>query len=124
MRKSQQGASYISILFVIICFALVAKFMVAVWGPYFDDRMINSEISELLENSPKDISPAKFSSQMNQRFSMNNIVNVNFNDIAKVKRDGQLVVEKNYEVRKPFLLNMDLVLKFEKNFDQSSVKAK
>ena len=54
---------------------------------------------------------------------MNNL-DVKFEDIAKVTKDNQLVVKKNYEVRKPFFLNIDLVLKFEKNFDQSSVKAK
>ena len=123
MRKSQRGASYSSILFAVIVFVLLAKFLVAVGGPYFDDRMIDSEISEVLKNSPSDITPLKLNTQMNQRFSMNNI-DVKFEDIAKVTKDNQLVVKKNYEVRKPFFLNIDLVLKFEKNFDQSSVKAK
>ncbi|MFC6053756.1 hypothetical protein A6M14_00090 [Acinetobacter sp. Ac_877] len=124
MRKSQLGASYSSILLAVICFALIAKFAIAVWGPYFDDRMINGEISALLKNSPEDISPEKFNNQMSQRLSMNNIINVKFEDIAKVSKNGELIVKKDYEVRKPFLLNIDLVLKFEKNFDQSSVKAK
>ena len=123
MRKSQRGASYSSILFAVIVFVLLAKFLVAVSGPYFDDRMIDSEISEVLKNSPSDITPLKLNTQMNQRFSMNNI-DVKFEDIAKVTKDNQLVVKKNYEVRKPFFLNIDLVLKFEKNFDQSSVQAK
>ena len=123
MRKSQRGASYSSILFAVIVFVLLAKFLVAVSGPYFDDRMIDSEISEVLKNSPSDTTPLKLNNQMNQRFSMNNL-DVKFEDIAKVAKDNQLVVKKNYEVRKPFFLNIDLVLKFEKNFDQSSVKAK
>ncbi|MBP7793879.1 MAG: DUF4845 domain-containing protein [Acinetobacter sp.] len=123
MRKSQRGASYSSILFAVIVFVLLAKFLVAVSGPYFDDRMIDSEISEVLKNSPSDTTPLKLNNQMNQRFSMNNL-DVKFEDIAKVTKDNQLVVKKNYEVRKPFFLNIDLVLKFEKNFDQSSVKAK
>ena len=123
MRKSQRGASYSSILFAVIVFVLLAKFLVAVSGPYFDDRMIDSEISEVLKNSPSDTTPLKLNNQMNQRFSMNNL-DVKFEDIAKVTKDNQLVVKKNYEVREPFFLNIDLVLKFEKNFDQSSVKAK
>ncbi len=123
MRKSQRGASYSSILFAVIVFVLLAKFLVAVSGPYFDDRMIDSEISEVLKNSPSDTTPLKLNNQMNQRFLMNNL-DVKFEDIAKVTKDNQLVVKKNYEVRKPFFLNIDLVLKFEKNFDQSSVQAK
>ena len=123
MRKSQRGASYSSILFAVIVFVLLAKFLVAVSGPYFDDRMIDSEISEVLKNSPSDTTPLKLNNQMNQRFSMNNL-DVKFEDIAKVTKDNQLVVKKNYEVRKPFFLNIDLVLKFEKSFDQRSVQTK
>ena len=44
MRKNQQGASYIAILFAIMGFAFMAKVAIAVWAPYFDDRMINSQI--------------------------------------------------------------------------------
>lgn len=124
MRKSQLGASYISILFVVICFIVAAKFLVAISGPYFDDRMINKEISSVLKSSAKDISVENLNKQMNQRFSINNLTNVQFKDIAKVTKDDHLLVKKKYEVRKPFLFNIDLVLKFEKNFDQSSVQTK
>jgi hypothetical protein len=47
MRKNQQGASYIAILFAIMGFAFMAKVAIAVWAPYFDDRMINSQIEEV-----------------------------------------------------------------------------
>ncbi|MGE8650066.1 MAG: DUF4845 domain-containing protein, partial [Acinetobacter sp.] len=33
-------------------------------------------------------------------------------------------VHKNYEIRKNFIMNIDLVMKFEKEFDQSTVKTK
>ena len=42
-------------------------------------------------------------------------------DLANV---SGIQVNKDYEIRKPFLLNIDIVLKFEKSFDQSSVQAK
>ena len=124
MRKNQQGASYIGILIAIIGFAFLAKIVIAVWAPYWDDRVIDGQIAELLQSSPKNISPSEFENKMGQRFEMNGIRDIKFKDIAQVMNTDGLQVKKDYEIRKPFLLNIDLVLKFEKNFDQSSVKAK
>ena len=124
MRRNQKGASYIGFLIAIIGFAFLAKVAIAVWAPYWDDRVIDTQITELLQSSPKDIGPDKFNTQMEQRLTMNNIRDVNFKDIAQVTNTDGIQVQKSYEVRKPFLLNIDLVLKFEKSFDQRSVQTK
>jgi len=52
MRKNQQGASYIGILIAIIGFAFLVKIAIAVWAPYWDDRVIDGQIAELLQSSP------------------------------------------------------------------------
>ena len=124
MRKNQQGASYIGILVAIIGFAFLAKIVIAVWAPYWDDRVIDGQIAELLQSSPKNISPSEFESKIGQRFEMNGIRDIKFKDIAQVMNADGLQVKKDYEIRKPFLLNIDLVLKFEKSFDQRSVQTK
>ena len=124
MHKNQQGASYIGILIAIIGFAFLVKIAIAVWAPYWDDRVIDGQIAELLQNSPKDISPSEFESKIGQRFEMNGIRDIKFKDIAQVMNTDGLQVKKDYEIRKPFLLNIDLVLKFEKSFDQRSVQTK
>ena len=124
MRKNQQGASYIGILIAIIGFAFLVKIAIAVWAPYWDDRVIDGQIAELLQNSPKNISPSEFESKIEQRFDMNGIRDIKFKDIAQVMNADGLQVKKDYEIRKPFLLNIDLVLKFEKSFDQRSVQTK
>ena len=120
----QQGASYIAIFIAIIGFAFMAKVAIAVWGPYFDDRMLDNQIEEQLLNGPKNLSPQKFIGEMDKRLSMNNIRDMKFADVAQVTNVDGLQVKKEYEIRKPFLLNIDIVMKFEKSFDQSSVQAK
>ncbi|NCI78634.1 DUF4845 domain-containing protein [Acinetobacter kanungonis] len=124
MRRNQKGASYIGFLIAIIGFAFLAKVAIAVWAPYWDDRVIDTQITELLQSSPKEIGSDEFNTQMEQRLTMNNIRDVNFKDIAQVTNTDGIQVKKSYEVRKPFLLNIDLVLKFEKSFDQRSVQTK
>lgn len=121
--RHQKGASYFAILFAIVGFAFIAKVAIAVWGPYWDDRVVDGQIEELIASAPRN-TPEKFVQQLSQRLDMNNIRDFNIKDNIKVANDGQLLVQKNYEVRKNFIMNIDLVMKFEKDFDQSTVKAK
>ncbi|KQC99162.1 DUF4845 domain-containing protein [Acinetobacter soli] len=123
MRKSQWGASYLGVFLGIIVFALVLKAAVAVAPVYWDDRIINNQIDALMRESPRNIAVDKFVTQMNQRLDMNSVRDVRFNEIAKVTNKGGLRVSKQYEVRRPFLFNIDLVIKFEKNFEQNAVQA-
>lgn len=124
MRKAEQGASYLTILIVALFAGLVIKAILVIWPAYWDDRIINSQIEELVKTSaPNDnITPEQISRQMDQRLEINNIRNLKFNDIAKISNQNGIHVMKQYEIRKPYLFNIDLVLKFEKNFDQSSVQ--
>ncbi|EPS7820355.1 DUF4845 domain-containing protein [Acinetobacter baumannii] len=124
MRKAQQGTSYLAILFGVVIFAIAVKAVLAVWPAYWDDRVINNQITELMQQSSADITPQKFMTQMDQRLEMNNIRDLHFKEIAEVFNLPSLTVKKKYEVRKPFLLNIDLVLTFEKSFDKTSVQAK
>lgn len=122
MRKSQQGASYIAILFGVILFAIAVKAAVAIWPAYWDDKIVDTQIQELLKESPDNVTPAKFAAQMEQRMEMNNVRDLRFSDIAQVTYKDDLVVKKKYEVRKPFMLNISLVMNFEKTFDKKSAK--
>ena len=122
MRKSQQGASYIAILFGVVLFAIAVKAAIAIWPAYWDDKIINTQIEGVLKDSPENITPAKFAKQMDQRLDMNWLLDLYFKDIAVVTYKDYLIVKKKYEVRKPFMLNISLVMTFEKTFDQKSAK--
>ena len=121
--RHQKGVSYIAILFAIIGLAFMVKVAAAVWGPYFDDRTIDTLIEEQLTSGQKNLNAFAFDEAMNKRFEMNNIRDIKFKDIAQVTEGKNTQVKKLYEIRKPFLLNIDIVMKFEKDFDQSTIKA-
>ena len=122
MRKAQQGTSYLAILFGVVIFAIAVKAVLAVWPAYWDDKIIDSQIEGLLKDSPENITPTKFASQMDQRLDMNGVRDLRFKDVAQATYKDSLVVKKKYEVRKPFMLNISLVMPFEKTFDQKSAK--
>ena len=120
--KYQRGASYSAVLIAVLGFCFLAKIVVAVWEPYWDNRVIEKEIETALQSAPKNMSPGTFSDKVNQSLSMNNIRGISFKDISRVTNTEGLQVKLDYEVRKNFVLNIDLVLKFEKSFDQRSVQ--
>jgi len=122
MRKSQQGASYIAILFGVVLFAVAVKAAIAIWPAYWDDKIINTQIEGVLKDSPENITPAKFAQQMDQRLDMNGVRDLRFKDVAIVTYKDDLIVKKKYEVRKPFMLNISFVMTFEKTFYQKSAK--
>lgn len=125
MLQRQRGASYLGYLFGVIALIAALKVVVAVWPVYWDDYIINKQIVEVLKTNDTSISPTQFSSKMDEQLSLNNIQNTKFNDIAKVSNDeGQIQVAKHYEVRRHLFLNIDLILSFEKSFDQRTVQAK
>ena len=122
--KHQRGASYFAILFAIVGFAFIAKIAIAVWGPYWDDRVLDGQIEELLKVSPANETPNNFVKAIDQRLTINNVRDLKFSEIAQVTNTSGLQVHKSYEIRKNFMMNIDLVMKFEKDFDQSTVKTK
>ncbi|NHB58195.1 DUF4845 domain-containing protein [Acinetobacter sp. 194] len=123
MYKNQKGASYLTILLGLIALAFVVKAVTAVWPSYWDDRVINDQIEEILTSSSSDITDDQIAKKMDQALYLNNIRDLKFDDIAQVSTENGIVVSKQYEVRVPFLLNIDLILTFEKSFDQRSVQS-
>lgn len=125
MLQRQRGASFLGYLFGVIALIAILKVIVAVWPVYWDDYIINKQIVEVLKTNDTSLSTTQFSSKMDEQFSLNNIENTKFDDIAKVtNNEGQIQVTKHYEVRRHLFLNIDLILSFEKSFDQRTVQAK
>lgn len=123
MRKFQQGASYTSFAMGVILFCVILKIGAAIAPAYIDDHAMNKQISSVVAISNKDMDKYKFMSEVTKRFEMNNLRTIKPEDILQVQQTGNgVVVTKKYEVRKNFVLNIDLAVTFEKKFDKNSIK--
>lgn len=122
MRKFQQGSAS-GIMAMVILFCLVLKIGTAVLPAFLDDRMINQQIQELVTASNNQTVPQKFITDLQGRFDMNNIRTVRAEEVMKVSQTGTgIQVNKNYEIRQPFVFNIDFAVKFEKKFDKSTAQ--
>ena len=121
--RAQRGLSYWGVMFGVMFLVLALKLTMAVWPVYWDNRIIDQTIVERLKASDSGISPDDFMRRVNEQLTMNNIRDLTFEDIAKTYSEGGLIVQVEYEVRRPFIANIDLVMSFKKKFDQRAIKS-
>lgn len=120
--KAQRGASYWGIMVGVLLAIVAVKAALIIWPAYWDNRLINASIEERLKTSTSS-EPAQFMQDLEQQFNLNNLRDVQASDIMTVSNSGgALVVQVDYEVRKNFMGNVDLVVAFEKQFDQRALK--
>lgn len=123
MLKKQRGASSLSLIFSIVLGVLFLKIVLSLVPAYWDDHVINQQIKSVL--SEKHNSKSEVTAEINKRLDMNDIGSLKFEDIAKISdSNGTIIVSKQYEIRKHWLSNIDLVLTFEKSFDQRTIQVK
>ena len=124
MKHFQRGRISFSQLIAIVAVIFALKIGFSIWEPYANDRLVNRQIEDILLNSPKNLSPLEFEQRLTQRLQMNYVDELDVSEILQIGQNPSLQIQKKYEVRTPFLWNIDLLLKFEKSFDQSSIQAK
>jgi hypothetical protein len=119
----QRGASYWAVMIAILLAVLFLKGALVSWPAYWDDYMINHAIKERLKVVDEKTTPVDFKNEMAQQLQMNNIRDLKVDDIMTVSNDkGHLQVDTDYEVRREFLANVDVVMKFKQAFDQQVIK--
>ena len=121
--RGQRGVSYWGIVALIFIAFFGLQFFLAVGNAYLDDMTINKIVEEKLKSSPNGVDPTTLMNGLNQQFDMNGIRDVKAEDRLTITNDGTTEVIKKYEVRHNFVGNIDLVVHFEKTFDQKAIKA-
>ncbi len=124
---AQAGISYWGVLGLMAIAALGLQFGVTAGQAYLDDLTINKTIEERIRANAQDagLFEEKFLSSVQSQLEMNNVRNLKADEIMTVEGQGKdLVVHKNYEVRKHFLGNMDLIIHYERIFDAANPAGK
>lgn len=119
MKRAQQGMSFLGILVSIAVLALLLKIVMALFPAYYDDRVINQQIQEVLKNTTTSASADEFKSDLAKRLELNSIRDLNVDDIVQVEvTNSGLVVHKNYQRHAVFFKNVEFVTSFSQDFNQ------
>ncbi|MDI1301043.1 MAG: DUF4845 domain-containing protein [bacterium] len=111
-RRQQLGMSYMGVLLFVTIFGGIIKVAAVVGGPYYDNYSINKIIDSLFRDGRAD-SIEDFKRGLSDRFTINNIRDKTPEDFKYTFADKKLTVEVDYEVRKPFIGNLDVVMHFK-----------
>jgi hypothetical protein len=120
---AQRGMSYWGVMSLILVAVMFLKVGIVAIPAYMDDRLVNETINSRLLAAPTSTQPLQLYGELAQQFNMNNLRDLDANEILTVTNVSGLQVIKNYEIRKNLIANMDLVLHFEKTFDQRAIKS-
>lgn len=121
MTRFQRGMSMweLMLLFGIIGFVLTCAMSL---GPhYMDDQSVASALKNVHKDlSSKDIyevTNTEIKGRLSKYFQVSTIDNEIEKSLEITRDGGQVLVTMNYEVREPFMGNIDVVLRFEHQED-------
>ena len=118
MRKYQQGLSYWSVMFAVCFFAFLLKAGATIGPVYLDyytlDKMLQAKFRETQDDK---LEVKQFVKDLSAQMERNGIRDRTVEDLMVIKREGNLlIVELDYEERKNFASNLDIVVHFKKNY--------
>lgn len=120
-RRSQRGMSYVGFMFTAMLFAGAVKVVTTIGSDYYDNYTIGKMVRSIIAEGRTD-SVETFKRALSDRFQINSIRNRSPDDF-EYRMDGKnLVVIVDYEVRKSFVGNLDIVMHFNKTYN-SELKA-
>lgn len=121
--QRQAGISYWGVMSMIMVFAVTAQFGIVAAPAYLDDVTIDKVIEDRLRVAKNTDNYSELERSIQKQLELNNMQTVKTEDILTITTDGGVKVHKQYEVRKKFISNIDLVMHFEKTFDQKELQA-
>lgn len=114
--KKQQGVTGITIALGLVLLAFFVLIAVTVWPVYMENFNVNSHL-ERMEKDPKAKSMTKqeLLKTLQKRFGIDDVKSVGKEDITITGEPGSgYEIEVDYEVRKEFMGNIDLVIYFNR----------
>lgn len=115
---SQKGMSILSWLMVLAVVAFLASAAFKVLPHYFDYMSLEKMITSVETDKAADVrSVGDFYSHLRKGMQVNSIRDLNMQDAIKIKvENNEFRVHLKYEKREPLIENIDLVVRFDKEF--------
>jgi len=111
--KSQNGMTGIAWMIVIFLLGFFAYIVMLLFPIYLENNNVKSIIGDLADSNEKFSSAAKLRRIIKKRFDINMTTSITAADVD-ISRDANVfLVNIDYEVREPFIGNIDLLITFK-----------
>ena len=113
LKHSQKGVTLYSLFFYLALLAFAVFTTLKLFPVYAESLTVESTIKGIEEEvDTKYTSALNLRNTVLRRFSINNIKTVTQDDVTVQLNNYTYVVDVDYEVRVPYIKNIDLVLSF------------
>ena len=113
IAAKQRGASGGGFAAIIVVIVIAVLLLLKVFPVYMENFNVSSSLNSLSdEQGIKDKKKSEIKELLQRRFSINNVVNVNKKHITINRTKTGMSIDIIYEVRKPLVGNVDLVMYF------------
>ena len=114
--KKQQGVTGITIALGLVLLSFFVLIVVTLWPVYMENFSVNSHLDRLAKDSQvKSMTRTEIFKTLQKRFGIDDVKNVKNEDITITGEPGNgYEIEVDYEVRKKFIGNVDLVIYFNR----------
>ena len=119
MKSSkQQGFTLIGLVIILGIIGTITLSVLKVFPVYMEHLAVKTSL-EAIEKDPglKNMSVSKIRGLFGKKLDMNQVTSINAKD-AKINRSiGEITMKVDYEVRKDYIGNVDIILSFSDKFE-------
>lgn len=113
LQRSQRGISALSIAFYLVLLGLAVHTALKLIPIYIDGFAVESSVMGLESDKSHEFRGAlDVRNAVIRRFGINNVTAVTKDDVAIIREDNRYLIEVDYEVRVPYMFNIDFVVSF------------
>jgi len=118
LRNKQQGATFFSIMIVLIVAGIFLAVGFKLYPPYYDHYLIKSVVSDMVENTEEaSKSAGEFRSTLNKRLRINQVKLPTKEALTFVRDEGITTITLKYSVTVPMFYNVDALVKFDEQYE-------
>lgn len=108
----QRGLTMVSWLVVIAVVVFLAMFVLKLFPVYLENFSVRTTLNSL-EKESQPLTPADLRETLRKRLDINDVTHVDMRKNVTIDtRDGKHLVQVAYEVRVPFISNVDFLVTF------------
>jgi len=115
----QQGATLTSVIVSLFLAGFMLSLMFKVGPPYLDNRIVASALQQVGQSGLKDRSNTEIRRRIADFFTINNVRDVKATDVEIKRSIRGVKITLNYEKRIEMFANVDVVLKFNNQYDSA-----
>lgn len=122
LKNKQKGMTGISIMALLILIAFVVLTLLKIMPIYFDSFKVGDVISSLKEERGLgEKSNSEITKMILKRLDVNMVSDVTKDNVFIEKSKNQVLIDVEYEVRKPMFGNLDIIISFKKSAEAPAI---